>query len=65
MKDDLFQNNTNGNNILFESNPQDIEFFNDLIEESYADHTLEIHFVYLNHLIKFIILYMQMKKIQL
>ena len=41
MKDELFQNNTNGNNILFKSNPQDIEFFNDLIEESYADHTLE------------------------
>ena len=41
MKDDLFQKNTNENSILFKSNPQDIEFFNDLIEESYADHTLE------------------------
>ena len=31
----------NQNEVLFDSNPQDIEFINNLVEDSYSDHTLD------------------------
>ena len=42
MENDLsFHNIINEKNILFNSNPKDIEFSNDLIEDSYSDYTLD------------------------
>ena len=39
MENNLFS--LEQNEVLFDSNPQDIEFINNLVEDSYSDHTLD------------------------
>ena len=40
MENDII-NYSNQNNNLFSSNPKNIEFLYDIIEDSYSDHTLD------------------------